>query len=82
MNKLLSLRRWKHLLMRVYKLLLMPQVKLGDKLLFIVPVVIYWILPDVLVPIPFMPLDDIAITLLIAGWFAGRTERKYGITSR
>lgn len=77
-NKWLSVRRWKRTLERVFRLLREPRVALTDKLLFIVPVGLYWVLPDVL-PIPFLPIDDVAVTLLAAGWFAGRMERKYGI---
>jgi len=47
---------------------------LGEKLLFGIPVVVYWIMPDML---PFMPIDDIAVTMMLASWFSDRMERKY-----
>jgi hypothetical protein len=78
MSKWLSLRRWKHTLSRVWMLLRHPQVAARDKLLFLIPVGLYWVLPDVL-PIPFLPIDDIAVTLLASTWFAGWIERKNGI---
>ncbi|WP_192896514.1 hypothetical protein [Cohnella sp. AR92] len=61
---------------RVWRVLKSPRVLVRDKLLFIVPVVLYWILPDLM---PFMPIDDIAVTIAIAGWYAGRMESKYGL---
>ncbi|GFN30204.1 hypothetical protein [Paenibacillus xylaniclasticus] len=78
MSKWLSLRRWKGTLIRVYRLLKEPRIALRDKLIFIIPVGLYWVLPDVL-PIPFLPIDDIAVTLLAAGGFASWMEHKYGI---
>ncbi|GIO84320.1 hypothetical protein J25TS5_12520 [Paenibacillus faecis] len=33
----------------------------------------YWVLPDVL---PFIPIDDIAVTMLLMNWFVDRAERK------
>jgi uncharacterized membrane protein YkvA (DUF1232 family) len=47
-----------------------------DKLLFIVPVALYWVLPDLM---PFIPIDDAAVTALAASWFARTMERKYGM---
>ena len=61
---------------RVWRVLRSPRVPVRDKLLFIVPVVLYWVLPDLM---PFMPIDDIAVTIALAGWYAGRMENKYGI---
>ncbi|MNY79996.1 hypothetical protein D3C86_2208690 [compost metagenome] len=60
---------------RVWRLLSSSKVPLGEKLLFVIPAAVYWVMPDVM---PFMPLDDIAVTLLLAGWFASRMEKKYG----
>lgn len=74
MGKWFRLRNWLHLLRRVWKLLRSPQVPLKDKLWFAVPVLLYWVLPDA---IPFFPLDDVAVTMLLAGWFAGRMEKKH-----
>lgn len=79
MNKWLSLRRWKQTFSRVSVLLRHPQVSARDKLIFLIPVALYWVLPDVLVPIPFMPIDDIVVTMFAANWFARWMERKYGI---
>lgn len=59
---------------RVWALLRSPRVPLREKLLFAIPAALYWVLPDVM---PFMPVDDIAVTLLLAGWFAGRMENRY-----
>lgn len=41
---------------------------------FLVPVGLYWVLPDVM---PFVPIDDIGVTLIVMGWFVARMERKY-----
>ncbi|MFC4778638.1 hypothetical protein ACFO9Q_17730 [Paenibacillus sp. GCM10023252] len=79
MRKLLSLRHWKHLFVRIGQLLVSKQVSLGDKLLFLIPVGLYWILPDVL---PYLPIDDIAVTMVAAEWFARRTERKYRLPTK
>jgi uncharacterized membrane protein YkvA (DUF1232 family) len=74
LRKLLSLRHWSHVVRRVFKLLLHPAVSWKDKCWFAVPVVVYWIAPDVL---PMLPVDDIAVTMLVANWFAERMENKY-----
>ncbi len=70
-----KIRRILTVLPRVWRLLSSSRVPLGEKLLFIIPAAVYWVMPDVM---PFMPLDDIAVTLLLAGWFATRMEKKYG----
>ncbi|MGU3470592.1 hypothetical protein ACLBWT_05440 [Paenibacillus sp. D51F] len=75
MRKLLSLNHWRHVFVRVFRLLRSKNVKLTDKLLFLIPVGLYWVLPDVM---PFMPVDDIAVTMMAAGWFAKGMENKYG----
>jgi uncharacterized membrane protein YkvA (DUF1232 family) len=69
-------RLWSHLPSRVWRILRSPQVAVSDKLWFIIPVLLYWVLPDFM---PFVPIDDIAVTALAAGWFAGRMERKYAL---
>ncbi|WP_336787136.1 hypothetical protein [Paenibacillus sp. MMO-177] len=74
MRKWLSLRHWKSTFVRIYKLLVSREVAITDKLLFLVPVILYWVLPDAL---PFVPIDDIAVTMLLAEWFARRMEKKY-----
>ena len=38
------------------------------------PAVLYWVLPDVL---PYLPFDDIAVTVILANWFMNRIEKKY-----
>lgn len=75
MHKLLSLRHWRHVFVRIYRLVKARDVALKDKLLFLVPVVLYWVLPDAM---PMLPFDDIAVTMLVAEWFTRRMERKYG----
>lgn len=77
MRKLLSLRHWRRTFSLVFQLLKSKDVALLDKLIFTVPVLVYWIVPDVL---PFMPIDDIAVTMIVADWFARRMGRKYNIT--
>lgn len=62
---------------RLPKLLRSSRVPWREKLLFLIPIALYWVLPDVLIPIPFMPLDDIAISVLLLTWFVKRAERKY-----
>ncbi|WP_127585872.1 hypothetical protein [Paenibacillus koleovorans] len=74
MRKLLSLRHWGHVFRKVYLLLIAREVPVKDKLLFLIPALLYWVLPDVL---PFMPIDDIAVTMLLMNWFAERMERKH-----
>lgn len=69
-------RLWRRLPSRVWRILRAPEVALTDKLIFIVPVALYWVLPDVM---PFMPIDDAAVTALAAAWFAQRMERKYAL---
>ncbi|WP_027091280.1 hypothetical protein [Cohnella thermotolerans] len=69
-------RLWSRLPSRVWRILRSSRVSTADKLWFIVPVVLYWVLPDFM---PFVPVDDLAVTLGAAGWFAGRMERKYGL---
>lgn len=74
MRKLLSLRHWSHVFKIVSRLLLSPKVLIRDKLILLVPAVLYWILPDV---IPFLPIDDIAVTMGLAHIFATNMEKKY-----
>ncbi len=49
---------------RVFSLLIDPGVPRFKKLLFLLPVIAYWVAPDFL---PFIPLDDLLFTLL-SGW--------------
>ncbi|MBT2289417.1 hypothetical protein J7E73_09785 [Paenibacillus albidus] len=74
LRKLLSLKQWSHILRNTWQYVISPQVAIPDKLLFTVPVLLYWILPDLM---PFMPIDDIGVTMLLMGWFVARMERKY-----
>ncbi|WP_409345610.1 hypothetical protein [Paenibacillus sp. MBLB4367] len=74
MRKLLSLRHWLHVFKRVWRLLGSAQVPVWEKLLFAVPALLYVVLPDVL---PLLPIDDIAVVMLLANWFAARMENKY-----
>ncbi len=76
MRKLLSLQYWKHTFSLIFRLLKSKEVSFGDKLLFLIPVIVYWIIPDIL---PFIPIDDIAVTMAVAHWFAGRMSKKYNI---
>lgn len=75
MRKLLSLRHWRLVFVRIYRLLAAKEVRLVDKLLYLVPVLLYWVLPDVL---PFLPVDDIAVTMIAAEFYTRYMERKYG----
>ncbi|PYI56151.1 hypothetical protein [Paenibacillus flagellatus] len=76
LRKLLSYKHWSLVVRRVGRLLASPRVPVREKLLFGVPVLLYWVLPDAL---PFVPIDDIAVTLFAMNVFAGRAERKYGL---
>ncbi|SDC20278.1 hypothetical protein SAMN02799630_00786 [Paenibacillus sp. UNCCL117] len=75
LKRIWSLREWGHVFRRIIPLMLSSRVPLGEKLLFALPALIYWIAPDLL---PFMPIDDIAFTLLLMNGFTNRAERKYG----
>ncbi|CAH1204094.1 hypothetical protein PAECIP111893_02125 [Paenibacillus plantiphilus] len=74
MRKLLSLRHWRHVFVRIFRLLGAREVRLSDKLLYVVPVLLYWVLPDFL---PFLPIDDIAFTMIVAEGYTKYMERKY-----
>ena len=77
MRKLLSLRHWSETFRLIGKLLLSSHVKWWEKALFIFPVALYWIIPADLIPL--LPFDDIAITMILAKWFATRMASKYNI---
>lgn len=77
-RKLFSLNRWSHVFRRLPALLTSSEVSKRDKMLFLVPALLYWILPDAL---PFMPIDDIGVTMLLMNWFVSRAERKYSLGS-
>lgn len=74
LRKLLSLKAWSELFRNSWQYVISPDVALADKLLFTVPVLLYWVLPDVM---PFLPIDDIGVTMLLTGWFVSRMDRKY-----
>ncbi|REK77508.1 hypothetical protein DX130_11075 [Paenibacillus paeoniae] len=76
MRKLLSLKHWQRTFALIFRLLKSRDVLIRDKLLFLVPVIVYWIVPDVL---PLIPIDDIAFTMIVAEWFARRMGTKYNI---
>jgi uncharacterized membrane protein YkvA (DUF1232 family) len=61
---------------RLWRVLRAKEVSLKDKLIFIVPVGLYWVLPDFM---PFIPIDDLAVTALVGSWFTTVMERKYGL---
>jgi len=73
-RRLWSLRRWSHVFQRIFGYIASSEVSLPDKLLFLVPVILYWVLPDLL---PLLPIDDIGFTMLLMNWFVSRVERKY-----
>ncbi|WP_055108729.1 YkvA family protein [Paenibacillus ihumii] len=73
-RRLWSLRHWSHIFRRVPRLLASSRVPVLDKLLLVVPALAYWVLPDVL---PFIPVDDMAVTMLLMDWFVTRAERKH-----
>lgn len=76
-NRFFSLQQWSHVFKRLPSLLTSRELPLGEKLLFLIPVLAYWVLPDVLPDVmPFMPIDDIGVTLLMMNWFVSRAERK------
>lgn len=71
-RKFWTLSRWTHVFKRLPKLIASPRVPLRDKLLFIVPAIVYWIIPDIM---PFIPIDDMAVTLLLMNMFVSRAEK-------
>ncbi|QQZ59252.1 hypothetical protein JI735_21510 [Paenibacillus sonchi] len=74
LKKLLSLKQWSRIFRNSWQFVVSPQVAMADKLLFTIPVILYWVLPDFM---PFLPIDDIGVTMLLTGWFVSRMERKY-----
>jgi len=78
-RKLLSLRHWRHVFVRIGRLLVSPHVAMRDKAMFLLPVLLYWVLPDFL---PFLPFDDIAVTMAVAEMYVSYMERKYGTHPR
>ena len=74
MRRLLSLKWWSNITRQTGRFIASPEVSLVDKLLFAVPVLLYWVLPDVM---PFVPIDDIGVTMLLMGWFTSYAGKKY-----
>ncbi|OAB32894.1 hypothetical protein [Paenibacillus glacialis] len=74
-RRLLSFKHWSLMFNNVRRYVMSSQVKLIDKLLFLVPVIFYWIFPFDL--LPGLPIDDIGVTMLLMGWFTTRVQRKY-----
>ncbi|MNE10763.1 hypothetical protein D3C76_31960 [compost metagenome] len=72
-SRLWSFRHWGYIFRRVPRLLRSRRIPLLDKLLLVVPALVYWVIPDVL---PFIPIDDIAVTMLLMNWFVSRAESK------
>ncbi|OXS62639.1 hypothetical protein B1A99_01930 [Cohnella sp. CIP 111063] len=71
-----GLALWMRIPGRVWRILRSDKVTLKDKLIFVVPVLLYWVLPDFM---PLLPIDDAAFTAAAAIWYARAMERKYGI---
>lgn len=74
-RRLLSLRFWSMMIGNIRRYITSSQVSLGDKLLFLIPVIIYWLFPFDL--LPGLPIDDIGVTMFLMGWFTTRIQRKY-----
>ncbi|MEC0089172.1 hypothetical protein [Paenibacillus macquariensis] len=75
LRRLFSFKHWSVMFTNVRRYVMSSQVSLIDKLLFLVPIIVYWIFPFDL--LPGLPIDDIGITMLLMGWFTTRVERKY-----
>lgn len=75
-TRLFSAKQWMNVFRKLPGLLTSKQLPLREKLLFLIPVLVYWIMPDV---IPFMPIDDIGVTLLMMNWFVSRAESKMSV---
>jgi uncharacterized membrane protein YkvA (DUF1232 family) len=73
-GRLISFRNWGHVFRRVIPLLLSNKIPLKEKLLFAIPALVYCISPDLL---PFLPVDDIVVTLFLMNFFTNRVEKKY-----
>ncbi|WP_199624534.1 hypothetical protein [Paenibacillus alkalitolerans] len=79
MKKWLSIAGWARIAAKLGAYLRSPIIPLWEKALLLVPVIAYWVLPDVL---PYLPFDDLAVTLIMVNWFVGRIERKYPALNR
>ncbi|MFC4596763.1 hypothetical protein [Cohnella hongkongensis] len=76
MSRKRGLALWMRIPGRVWRILSSNRVALKDKLIFVVPVALYWILPDFM---PMLPIDDAAFTAVAAAAYARLMERKYGL---
>ncbi|WP_274365498.1 hypothetical protein [Paenibacillus thermotolerans] len=74
MKKWFSFTTWARVAAKTVAYLRSPLIPLWEKALLLVPVAAYWVLPDAL---PFLPFDDIAVTVILVNWFIGRIEKKY-----
>ncbi len=75
-TRLFSAKQWLHVFKKLPGLLTSRELPLKEKMLFLIPVLAYWIMPDVM---PFMPIDDIGVTLLMMNWFVSRAESKLSV---
>lgn len=74
-RRLLSMKHWSIMIKSIWRYVISSRVSFGDKLLFLIPVLVYWVWPlDLL---PGLPIDDIGVTMLLMGWFTTRMARKY-----
>ncbi|WP_438349734.1 hypothetical protein ACP8HI_03400 [Paenibacillus sp. FA6] len=75
LRRLLSFRHWSVMIGNIRRYVFSSEVSLLDKLLFLVPVIVYWLFPlDLL---PGLPFDDIGVTMILMGWFTSRIQRKH-----
>ncbi len=74
MKKWLKWSSWARLVTRTFSYLASPGIPFREKALLLIPAALYWVLPDAL---PYLPFDDIAVTLLLSNWFLHRIEKKY-----
>ncbi|AOZ94788.1 hypothetical protein [Paenibacillus crassostreae] len=75
LRRLLSYKHWITVLGNLRRYVFSPQVALVDKLMFLIPVIVYWVFPLDL--IPGLPIDDIGVTVILMKWFTSRIQRKY-----
>jgi uncharacterized membrane protein YkvA (DUF1232 family) len=76
LRRLLSFQNWVHVFKKFVPLLFSGKVPFREKLLFVIPALVYWVAPDLF---PFMPVDDIAVSLILMNFFTNRVEKKYNL---
>jgi hypothetical protein len=76
LRRLLSFRTWAHVFKKIIPLLFSGKVPLREKLYFVIPALVYWVAPDL---VPFMPVDDVAVSLILMNFFTNRVEKKYNL---